>query len=321
MNTNSINPEVGARAVSVYGGAGDALDDFPVLKAFQQYIDAEQAKARKRLLALGVFFGVLMLAVIAIFVVLLVSVSSRNQLLNDRLVEFAMKERGAATAPVVVQPPQDSAAVLAFTTKLEEMQRKLAEAQAKADKAVAEAEASRAAQQAAADAAKPKAPTAEELEIQRLKAALAAEKEKVAEEQKRRREEELEAYRRKHYPELYASPRSVAAQAPAAPAPRQAPSRSADSPSSRATVPRDVVDQILEDLDRLEDETPPKAKGQKPSIPPSAADKEPKSENAATDALSPISYFEDDEGGSNALKAHALRIKSGETSLDWGIPD
>ena len=234
MNTNSINPEFGARAVSVYGGAGDALDDFPVLKAFQQYIDAEQAKA---------------------------------------------------------------------------------------DKAVAEAEASRAAQQAAADAAKPKAPTAEELEIQRLKAALAAEKEKVAEEQKRRREEELEAYRRKHYPELYASPRSVAAQAPAAPAPRQAPSRSADSPSSRATVPRDVVDQILEDLDRLEDETPPKAKGQKPSIPPSAADKEPKSENAATDALSPISYFEDDEGGSNALKAHALRIKSGETSLDWGIPD
>ena len=321
MNTNSINPEFGARAVSVYGGAGDALDDFPVLKAFQQYIDAEQAKARKRLLALGVFFGVLMLAVIAIFVVLLVSVSSRNQLLNDRLVEFAMKERGAATAPVVVQPPQDSAAVLAFTTKLEEMQRKLAEAQAKADKAVAEAEASRAAQQAAADAAKPKAPTAEELEIQRLKAALAAEKEKVAEEQKRRREEELEAYRRKHYPELYASPRSVAAQAPAAPAPRQAPSRSADSPSSRATVPRDVVDQILEDLDRLEDETPPKAKGQKPSIPPSAADKEPKSENAATDALSPISYFEDDEGGSNAPKAHALRIKSGETSLDWGIPD
>lgn len=318
MNTNSINPEFGARAVSVYGGAGDALDDFPVLKAFQQYIDAEQAKARKRLLALGIFFGVLMLAVIAIFVVLLVSVSSRNQLLNDRLVEFAMKERGA-TAPVVVQPPQDSAAVLAFTTKLEEMQRKLAEAQAKADKAVAEAEASRAAQQAAADAAKPKAPTAEELEIQRLKAALAAEKEKVAEEQKRRREEELEAYRRKHYPELYAPRRSVAAQEPAAP--RQAPSRSTDSPSSRATVPRDVVDQILEDLDRLEDETPPKANGQKPSIPPAAADKEPKSENATTDALSPISYFEDDEGGANAPKAHALRIKSGETSLDWGIPD
>lgn len=321
MNTNSINPEFGARAVSVYGGAGDALDDFPVLKAFQQYIDAEQAKARKRLLALGIFFGVLMLAVIAIFVVLLVSVSSRNQLLNDRLVEFAMKERGA-TAPVVVQPPQDSAAVLAFTTKLEEMQRKLAEAQAKADKAVAEAEASRAAQQAAADAAKPKAPTAEELEIQRLKAALAAEKEKVAEEQKRRREEELEAYRRKHYPELYAPRRPVAAQGPAVS--RQAPSRSSDSPSSRTTVPRDVVDQILEDLDRLEDETPPKAS--KPARPSAtketSATNGAQAENTASDALSPISYFEDD-GGTTAPKAqpHALRIKSGETSLDWGIPD
>ena len=35
-------------AVSVYGQT-DGLDDFPVLKAFQQYIDSEQAKARKRM--------------------------------------------------------------------------------------------------------------------------------------------------------------------------------------------------------------------------------------------------------------------------------
>ena len=38
-------------AVSVYD-AGNAMDDFPVLKAFQQYIDAEQAKAQKRMLFL-----------------------------------------------------------------------------------------------------------------------------------------------------------------------------------------------------------------------------------------------------------------------------
>ncbi len=298
MNTNPINPEFGARAVSVYGGTGDALDDFPVLKAFQQYIDAEQAKARKRLLALGVFFGVLMLAVIAIFVVLLVSVSSRNQQLNDRLVEFAMKDHGVA-APVVVQPPQDSAAVLAFTTKLEEMQRKLTEAQAKADKAVAEAEARRAEQQAAAEAAKPKAPTAEELEIQRLKAELAAEKEKAAEEQKRRREEELEAYRRKHYPELYAPRRPAAAESPETR--QQPPSRPGASPS-RTPVSRDVIDRILDDLDRQEDTL------------------------SEEEDLAPVSYFKED--GEEAKKkeppkkdTHALRIKSGGTSLDWGVPD
>ena len=53
--------------------------------------------------------------------------------------------------------------------------------------------------------AKPKGPSQEELEIARLKALLAAEKQKqaAAVEKERRRQEELEAYRRKYYPEHY----------------------------------------------------------------------------------------------------------------------
>ena len=47
-------------AVSVY--SQDAMDDFPVLKAFQQYIDAEQAKAQKRMTTLCIFFALLMAA-------------------------------------------------------------------------------------------------------------------------------------------------------------------------------------------------------------------------------------------------------------------
>ena len=221
--SETINPEIdNTRAMSVYG-SGDALDDFPVLKAFQQYIDAEQAKARKRLLALGVFFGTLMLAVIAIFVVLLVNVTNRNQQLNDRLVEFAMKDRPSASSPVVVQPPTDTSAILTLTSRLEEMQRKLSETQNKADKAVAEAE-EKARQAKAAAEAVPKAPTPEELEIRRLKALLAAEKEKAAAEKDRRRQEELEAYRRKHYPELYET--------------KSAPKKA-----------KDAIDRILDELD------------------------------------------------------------------------
>ena len=323
-NDNSIEPGFGQRAVSVYGAA-DALDDFPVLKAFQQYIDAEQAKARKRLLAMGVFFGALMLVVIAIFVALLVSVSSRNQQLNDRLVEFAMKER-ATGASVVVQPPQDSAAVLALTTKLEEMQRKISEAESKADKAVAEAEAKARQAVSAAEAAKPKPPSAEALEIQSLKAQLAAEKEKADAEKARRREEELEAYRRKHYPELYA------------PAPARTPERAASqrTSSSRAAAADDAntadpVDQLLDDLDRLD-----------------AADEA--AEATDTDSLRPIRYFDDGETKAprTAKKAkaqtprttprpkpkaveaplpdqdqdkHSVSVKDGETSVSWGIPD
>ena len=196
--SETISPDFNPRAVSVYG-AGDAMDDFPVLKAFQQYIDAEHAKARKRLLAMAVFFGAFTLVVVAVFVALLVSASNRNQRLNDRLVEFAMKERSSGSQ-VVVQPPQDTSAVLALTAKIEEMNRKMSETQAKADKAVAEAEEK--ARQAEAAAA-PRQPTAEELEIARLKAQLAAEREKASAEKARQREAELEAYRRKHYPELY----------------------------------------------------------------------------------------------------------------------
>ena len=199
-------------AVSVY--SQDAMDDFPVLKAFQQYIDAEQAKARKRLLSLGIFFGILTGAIIAVFVVMLLNMTARNQQLNDRLVEFAMKDRDRQSA-VVVQPPQDNSAIVALTAKLDEMQKKLDESRAKAEK-----EAAVAAERARREAAKPKGPTPEELEIKRLTALLNAEREKAAErerlekekaaaEKERKRQEELEAYRRKHYPELYGLPKTL----------------------------------------------------------------------------------------------------------------
>ena len=212
MNDNRISGVDSAippnSAVSIY--QQDGMDDFPVLKAFQQYIDAEQAKARKRLVTMGVFFVILTGAVIAIFVAMLANLSQRNQTLNDRLVEFVMKERERQNAPVVVQPPpqaDNSALVTALTAKLESVEQKLVESQKKAEQARAEAAA-----KASAEAAKQKTQTAEELEILRLKALLSAEREKAAAEKERKRQEELEAYRRKHYPELYqpAAPRKSA---------------------------------------------------------------------------------------------------------------
>ena len=200
-----IDPEIPENAVRLYGQS-DAMDDFPVLKAFQQYIDSEQARARKRMLMLSVFFGVLMTVVITVFLVLLLGASSRNQTLNDRLVEYAMKERERMSSPIVVQPQQpqqDNSAILALTTKLEELQKKLEESREKEEEAR---------RQAAIEAAKPKGPTPEELEIKRLNTLLAAEKAKqeaekarlAAEKEKERQHQiEIEEYRRKHYPEFY----------------------------------------------------------------------------------------------------------------------
>ena len=202
MNSNpdvtNIDPEIPSNAVSLYG-QDDAMDDFPVLKAFQQYIDAEQAKSRKRMVLLCAFFSVLMAIVISVFVGLLFTISSRNQSLNDRLIDFAMKERNApqpSGSAVVVQPPADNSAILQLTEKLNEMQKQLADSQTKA----AQAEA------LAIEARKPKVETLEELEIKRLKALLSEEKEQRALEKERQRQAEIEAYRRKHYPELYESP-------------------------------------------------------------------------------------------------------------------
>lgn len=212
-----IDPQIPSNAVSVYDNGG--MEDFPVLKAFQQYIDAEQAKARKRLLTLGIFFTVIMFAVVGIFVVLLMRVSNRNQELNDRLVEFAMKDRDRASA-VVVQPPapqQDNSILNSLSAKLEEMQKKLfeesrrAEDAEKARKEAAEKAAREAAEKAAkeAAAAKPQGPSQAELELIELKAQLKVEREKSAELKAKQREAELEAYRRQHYPELYAPRKPV----------------------------------------------------------------------------------------------------------------
>ena len=237
---SDMSQEIPENAVSVYG-EDNALDDFPVLKAFQQYVDAEQAKARKRMLMLCVFFGVLMIVVISVFVILLIGISSRNQALNDRLIEYAMKDRDRQSggSAVVVQPPQDSSAILAMTAKLDEMQKKLAESQARAEKIAADA--AEKAEQAAIEAAKPKGPTPEEREIERLKALLAAEKEKQSVEREKQHQAEIEAYRRKHYPELYETK---------TPKPKPA-----GKPVRKVMRDEDVIDDdLLDEVDRILDD-------------------------------------------------------------------
>ncbi len=179
-------------AIKIYGN--DMADEFPVLKAFQQYIDAEQAKMRKRTMLLCIFFSFVLTIVIAVFVGLLLVSSSRNQTLNDRLIEFVMKER--ERQQVVTQPPsaqQDDKAIQMLAGRLEEFQKALIQSK-EAEKKAAEESAQ----------AKERV-TAESLEIERLKTLLAVEKEKVAAEREKQRQAELEAYRRKHYPELYES--------------------------------------------------------------------------------------------------------------------
>ena len=227
MNDNSTvdNP------VSIYGQEG--LDDFPVLKAFQQYIDAEQSKARKRMIMLCVFFGFLMTVLIVIFLLILRDADAKNQALNDKILEIVMKDRDRQ--PVVVQPtapasnPANDAAIKAMTDTLAALQKQMADQQAKMIEQQAKLEENRAkmaeeqlkavaaaaakAQEAAASQ-KATGPSKEQLALQKqidedtaklvkARALLKAEKEKIDAEKERLRREEVERQRRRLYPEYY----------------------------------------------------------------------------------------------------------------------
>ena len=72
-----------SNAISLFGQSAN-MNDFPVLKAFQEYIDAEQAKARKRMLGLSIFFIVLLVAVVITFTIIMTSIFNHNRELSDR---------------------------------------------------------------------------------------------------------------------------------------------------------------------------------------------------------------------------------------------
>ena len=101
---------------SLHGDAGA----FPVLKAFQDYLETERQQARKRLVTLTAFFVSLMAIVVGGFIVAFIFLfnrmdkqQSRLDQQQSRLLEAALQERKAPPAPVVPAPEVPSPAVIA----------------------------------------------------------------------------------------------------------------------------------------------------------------------------------------------------------------
>ena len=231
MNPHISEPEEAppaANAVSLFGQGG-GVNDFPVLKAFQEYIDAEQAKARKRMLGLSVFFIVLLIVVVITFTLVVTTVLGRNQSLSDRLLDIALREKAPAQpvvnvqspAPAVVQPSTESAELVRLREELrrEKEERKAEQAKRDEDRFNKLVEAiSKQPQQPVASPAPVVVTTspssvlqpasAESAELIRLREELRREKEERKAEQAKAKEEkrkaEIEAHRRRLYPEYYA---------------------------------------------------------------------------------------------------------------------
>lgn len=170
-----------------------ASNDFPVLKAFQEYIETEQAKARKRMLGLSAFFIVLLVVVVGTFVVILTTVLNRNQALSDRLLDYALEERQNTVQQVpapAVQQHQEQPSADVIKQFLERFDREQA-----AMKAAFEKERKEAAAKAA------EAERLRQQELIRLQEDLSKERAKAKAEAEKK--EAIERHRRRLYPDYY----------------------------------------------------------------------------------------------------------------------
>lgn len=223
MNTSDDNSQVENDAgippqstmVSLFGSNAGA-NDFPVLKAFQEYIDAEQARARKRMVGLAAFFIVLLVVVVVTFTLIMTAFISRNQALSDKLLDIALRERNQTPQPVVTvqqppapqpvaPPPQTHESLL--KPVLEQLE-KLATAMAKSQQ---QTPAPTPVVVAAAPTPQPVAvtlPSVESVETLKLREELRKQQEEFKAEKEKLKEAihqaEIEKHRRRLYPEYYA---------------------------------------------------------------------------------------------------------------------
>ncbi len=284
-----------SNAISLFGQSAN-MNDFPVLKAFQEYIDAEQAKARKRMLGLSIFFIVLLVAVVITFTIIMTSIFTHNRELSDRLLDIAFRQRQEASvqqqqpapAPqqiVVPQPvvttaatPAQDAGMKALLEKLESLATAMAtrQQQAVAPTPVVVT--------TAAPAPVNPAPAAESQEtlkmremLKKQQAELEAERAKVKATEEKLRQAEIERHRRRLYPEYYAQ-QDVATARQQEP-PRQVPAASVKPvavPAKSATP--------------VQKPAPP---AQKSAVAQPVAASEPKRKNvpASLKDMKPIDYF------------------------------
>ncbi len=115
----------GGGLVAMYNAASHAgAESFPVLKAFQDYIEAERAQARKRVVQLSVFFAVLMVVVVGGFLTAGIAMWRSNDARVDKLLEAVIVQK---TTPAPVPAP---APVIQTSPVLEDSVRQMSRAAA-----------------------------------------------------------------------------------------------------------------------------------------------------------------------------------------------
>lgn len=101
-------PEAGGGLVAMYNAASHAsAESFPVLKAFQDYIEAERTQARKRVMQLSIFYAVLMGVVVTGFLTAGIFMLRNMSTVQNKLLDVALAQK-VAPAPVSAPTAQPS---------------------------------------------------------------------------------------------------------------------------------------------------------------------------------------------------------------------
>ena len=112
--------EPGSGLVAMYNAASHAnAESFPVLKAFQDYIEAERTQARKRVIQLSIFFAVLMVVVVTGFLAAGITMLRNTTDIQTKLLDAALTLR-ETPAPQPVMTPAPAPVVVQNSPLLEE---------------------------------------------------------------------------------------------------------------------------------------------------------------------------------------------------------
>jgi len=117
-------PGTGGGLVAMYNAASHAnAESFPVLKAFQDYLEAERAQARKRVMQLSIFFAVLMGVVVTGFLSAGIFMLRNMSTVQNKLLDVALATKTAPQQPAPVPVP-----VVQTSPALEESVRQMSRA-------------------------------------------------------------------------------------------------------------------------------------------------------------------------------------------------
>lgn len=302
-------------AMAIIPGGGIA-SEFPVLKAFQQYIDAEQAKAQKRMVGLSIFFIVLLVVVVVTFILVLMPLLSRNQSLQDRLLDVVFQQKMAQQAQqpmppqvVNVQPVASGAPTSGLeaqfaelqarqVAEIEQLKRQLAEKDRQREEEARAAREAAALERAAALEAQLKASAERMAELEKI-----VSENRAKDDVNAKREAELEAYRRRHYAYYY-EPEGQDEVQPAA-AQAQVPAPAVRAPVQQQPVAAPVQAPVVEQ-----------------AAPVQAPAAEPQVDEYADDGdLPPVDYYSqyEDEEDEKPSSVGTLNVKSGDATIPFLI--